>query len=184
MKQKRIYASLLYLFIVLVGIVVFAYQLFSHNNSIQMTVKTWNGKEFLISDSIKKMIHNQLKDSTDLSKYIVISYLDSTTCTSCRIRAFDRTIDSLKKESNKQIRSLLVIDSKTLNDVNYALLNNRFKCPYVIDYEEKINRQNNIHKDDIIRTFLVDSRYRVILIGNPILSRNIFNLFVKEIKNG
>lgn len=183
-KMKKIYAFILYFFIVLLGIIMFTYETIAQHDSIQMIVKKWNGKEFIISDTIKVKIDNQLKDSSDLSKYVVISYIDSTTCTSCRIRAFEKTIENLKRETNKQIRSLLIIDSKTLSDVNFAVQYNGFKCPFVIDVEEKILKLNNIPKDDKIRTFLVDSQYHVILIGNPILNQNIFNLFVQKIKKG
>ena len=68
--------------------------------------------------------------------------------------------------------------------MHHAVEQNGLKSPYVIDVEERILKQNNIPNNDKIRTFLVDSLYRVVLIGNPIVNQNIFKLYVKEIKKG
>ena len=183
-KTRKKYVFLFYIVVAFIATIGFAYQITTQNDSMQMIVKEWSGKEFLLSNAIKEMINSQQIGTQDLSKYIIISYIDSTTCTSCRIRAFGKTIDSLRTVTNRQIRSLLIIDSKTLTDVHHAVEQNGLKSPYVIDVEERILKQNNIPNNDKIRTFLVDSLYRVVLIGNPIVNQNIFKLYVKEIKKG
>lgn len=183
-NSKNIVAILFYLLIIVAGGIGIVCQAISQTDNMQMSVMEWSGKEFLLADTIKYKIDSRQKDSVNLSDYYIISYLDSTTCTSCRIRAFKKTINELEEETGKQIRSLLIIDSRTLDDIPYAMEQGNYNYPYLIDNDGYYSEINNIPKDDKIRTFLLDSAYHVVFIGNPIVSRNIFELFANEIKKG
>ena len=183
-NSKNIVAILFYLLIIVAGGIGMVYQASSQTDNMQLSVVEWSGKEFLFADTIKYKMNNQLKDSVNLSDYYIISYLDSTTCTTCRIRAFKKAMNELEEETGKHIRSLLIIDSRTLDDIPYALEQEKYDYPYLIDNEGYYSEINNIPRDDKIRTFLLDSSYHVVYIGNPIVSRNIFELFANEIKEG
>lgn len=180
MKKRN--TLVFYASIVLIGVIGFAYQLKSQNNDMQTIVREWSGKEFILSETAKFRLSNQSQDTASLSGYTVISYLDSTTCTSCRIKAFKEVIDRMQKETETNIRSLLIIDSKTLDDIHYAIQYYGFNYPYTIDNNEYLSQLNNIPKDDRVRTFLVDSTFHVALIGNPIINPKMYQLFVQEIK--
>lgn len=180
MKKNTLF---IYVLILILGLSVLIYKMMYLNNSMQMVVKEWAGKEFLLADETKELLEGQIDGNPNkLSEYTVISYLDSTTCTSCRIRAFKDVIERMQKDSDKKIRSLLIIDSKTLDDINYAIQQYEYNYPYIIDNNEYLSKLNGIPKDDKIRTFLVDSSFCVILLGNPILNTKIYDLFVNKIK--
>ena len=180
MKKKVLF---IYVLILTIGLTAFVYQMTYLDDSIQKTVREWSGKEFLLTDETKNQLRFQIEgDSINLSEFIVISYLDSTTCTSCRIKAFKEVMDRMQKDTDMRIRSLLIIDSKTLDDIKYAIQQYKFNYPYIIDNKENLSKLNGIPKDDKIRTFLVDSTFHVILIGNPILNTKIYDLFKNKIK--
>ncbi len=176
-------AVLVYSGILLIGLIAFVYQRKSLEDSMQMSVQSWYGKEMQLSDSVKIKLEVQAQgDTLPTSDYILISYLDSTTCSSCRIRAFKKVILQMRRDTHMNIRSLLIVDSKSLGDINDALGQNHYDYPYVIDNEEFISKLNNFPHDDRIRTFLVDSTFHVVGIGNPMLNTKIYDLFTEIIK--
>jgi hypothetical protein len=52
----------------------------------------------------------------------------------------------------------------------------------LFDVEDRPKKINSLSKDKNFQTFLLDSNNRVILVGNPMNNKNIFDLYLREIE--
>lgn len=133
---------------------------------------TVNGKDSLIKDYFE-------------SNYKMIIYTDSLECTSCEIsnmrlwKPFLTYADSLKGKLN----FYFIFSTSKSKSVRYALMNNSFRFPALIDEKGEFEKLNpHLPSNKTMHTFLLDDNNNVIMIGNPLYNNGIEKLFYQEMQ--
>lgn len=154
---------------------------------IARLVKEWSHKEIQFpSHSILTVLGKDTVETLDKKgKFRIVSYVDSTGCTSCKLQLpewemFMIETDSLVKNPPSYH---FFFHPKDLKELKYILQRDRFTSPICIDLEDEFNQLNRFPHDMAFHTFLLDSLNRVIAIGNPVHNPNIKDLFY-SILNG
>lgn len=166
-------------------ILVFALLLISCNNSRKKDVITllqhWDGREVRFPNH--SIFTIQGRDTVDFSienKCKILTYIDSTGCTSCKLRfpdwmEFMHAVDSLRPDS---VQFLFFFFPKKGTEIYQSLLADRFIYPICIDEEDSLNKLNNFPSNMAFQTFLLDKDNKVLAIGNPIYTSKIKELYI------
>jgi hypothetical protein len=73
------------------------------------------------------------------------------------------------------------VKSNGIKEIKLLLRNSHFDCPVFVDVENEIMRLNNFPKDSKFQCFLLDKDNKVIMIGNPVYNRAIWESYKKII---
>lgn len=149
-------------------------------------MEEWNGKEIIFPTNLPFTIENRdtiLYPTSDTTKYKIINYVDSIGCLSCKLQLlewldFIAEIDSI---SQKNVSFYFYFHPKQRKELIGILEQEEFVYPICIDDNDEINRINQFPKNKKFRTFLLNNENRIILIGNPMHSPQIKELYVKTI---
>lgn len=155
----------------------------------KQVVKEWMGKEVRFPDNVPCSALG--KDTTKLceglfdSEYKVLLYVDSTGCSSCRLRLFEwkHLIEEADSLFPGKLNFLLYFQPKEGNSRDLAFLFQRdhFDYPVFLDVNNRLDSLNRFPKVTEFQCFLLDKNNRVLLIGNPLLNPKIWDLFKKQI---
>jgi hypothetical protein len=153
-------------------------------------VREWAGKEILIPDNIQCVIMG--KDTTPdacrtlmSAEYKVLLYVDSTGCSSCRLKLF--LWKSLISEADSLFQGnlsfLLFFQPKSRKDFNFLFWKEQFSYPVFLDMNNSIDRLNHFSQNPEYQCFLLDKNNKVQMIGNPSLYPHIWKLY-KQVISG
>lgn len=167
-------------------VLLFALFLIACSNSRKQNVITllqdWEGREVrfpnhpVFTVQGRDTVNFQIED-----KCKIITYVDSTGCTSCKLKFSEwkelmNTIDSLRPDS---VQFLFFFFPKRGTEIYQSLLADRFKYPVCIDEEDSLNKLNSFPSDMAFQTFLLDKDNKVKAIGNPVHNPKIKELYMK-----
>ena len=134
----------------------------------------YNGEVFPMPDSLR-----------DKQKLIV--YVDSMECSKCRITRFiryDETFDLARGSGMFEVVLLLSVKQGEYEEIKEHLLNIELFCPVYLDDENCFGRMNpSIVKTTLPRSFLVDQRGTIKMVGDPSSSKQMFELLRKRMSN-
>lgn len=155
----------------------------SHNQKQQEEiVKSMVGHEIVIPDDL----HFQILDTPfeydfDDSDFKIITYIDSTGCTSCNMKLPSRnvSIDEFKSLEEVEVNYVLVINSKDTKEIIQLLRMGNFSHPVVIDTEGEFVKYNEMPVGSAYRTFLLDNSNRILALGDPVTNPKIKDLYKK-----
>ena len=152
---------------------------------IKEKVAEWDGKEIVFPLHSVYTIQGEdtVYHNDEHAKYKILTYVDTTGCTSCKLqlakwKAFVSKIDSV---SGGHVDFLFYMFPKDKKEFTYLMKRDRFTYPVCIDEKDSLNILNNFPKDDKFHTFLLDEQNRVVAIGNPINNLKIKELYLKII---
>ena len=148
-------------------------------------VQTWQNKQIIFPDSIIIKIAGRDTISDDIlnDKYIIFNYIDTTGCLPCHLKLYDwhclkKEIDSL----NLKVEIIFSIYSNDYKTIETGQQINHAEFPTIYDYNNEMNRINSFPESTLFRTFLLDSNKTVLLIGNPLSSKYLWELYKEKIK--
>lgn len=148
-------------------------------------VEKWIGKEIIIPANSVFTIQGRDTVNFQIDKqYRVLTYVDSTGCTSCKLKftewkKFMQEIDSLQLES---VQFLFFLCPKKSMEIYQSLRINRFYYPVCINNKDELNKLNNFSSNMTFQSFLLDQENKVIAIGNPIDNPKVKELYLKIIQ--
>ena len=149
------------------------------------TIAEWDGKEIVFPLHSVYTIQGEdtVYHNDEHAKYKILTYVDTTGCTSCKLqlakwKAFVSKIDSV---SGGHVDFLFYMFPKDKKEFTYLMKRDKFTYPVCIDEKDSLNILNNFPKDDRFHTFLLDEQNRVVAIGNPIHNLKIKELYLKII---
>ena len=159
----------------------------SHKKHLTHLVNKWENKEILFPTNSVFIIKG--KDTVDFTPFIrqshykILTYVDSTGCTSCKLKLYDwkwliQEFDSLKKK----VAFLFYYHTKDKAKLLYFLQYENFNYPACIDDKDSLNILNRFPTETMFQTFLLDQENKVIAIGNPIHNHKVKELYLKIIK--
>ena len=145
-----------------------------------------------IGDSIvfppKITFTNYLSDTVDYyipldSKYKILVYVDSTGCTNCKLhltewKELKSYIDSVSKD---KVEFLFFYNVKDYKRLYFMLKQEQFYYPICADYDDELNKINNLVGGDKYHTLLLDRDNKIIAIGNPIIDQEAKEFYLNYI---
>lgn len=143
-------------------------------------VSSFEGKQLEIPNNL---IYQILEDTItmDMKKYdyTIVTYIDSIGCTSCRLnpKKWDNVISHFKSLDDTDIGFVMIINSSDNRNIMNLLKNRNFLHPICFDTCDSFAKVNSIPQNEICNTFLLDSSYNIVLIGNPSINPKIMDLY-------
>jgi hypothetical protein len=110
--------------------------------------------------------------------------VDSTGCTACKLKLqiWKEFITQVDSVTDKQTPFLFFIHSKDLAELRYIFLTEWFDYPVCVDTGDELNRLNKFPQDEAFHVFLLNKENKVTIIGNPIQSSKVRELYLSQIK--
>ncbi len=153
--------------------------------TIEQVVKEWTGKRLQIPSDIKCKIMGRDTLASDLFQkpYKVLLYVDSMGCTSCKLRMpeWKKIINEADSIAPDQIGFLFYFNPKSARDLDFMMKRDQFNYPIFIDESNEIDRKNNFPKGMSFQCFLLDKNNKVLVIGNPSINPQVWDLYKQQI---
>jgi hypothetical protein len=152
-------------------------------------IQEWHGKEIVFPDSL--VFTRYATGATDYripdSEYKVLAYVDSAGCTDCllNLQAWIGFIESADTLTGAAVPFLFFFHPKEKRGVEeliYLLEMYRFDLPVCIDKEDALNKLNHFPENINFHVFLLDRDNKVTVIGNPVYSNEVKELYIKQIQ--
>jgi hypothetical protein len=154
----------------------------------EKVVTEWIGKEIkfpeklwcniLGKDTVSDLCVDLLR-----KQYKILLYVDSTGCSNCRLKLLEWK--QLIRESDSifhgQVGFLFFFQPKDKMEAGFISQQADFDYPLFIDVENTVGRLNHFPKQQIYQCFLLDENNKVLIIGNPVLNSELWNLYKSEI---
>ena len=154
-------------------------------------VNEWIGKEIRFPENVPcyasgKETLSELCSANFQKEYKILLYVDSTGCSGCRLKLFEwkQLIEEADSLFQGEVGFLLYFQPKSMNDMKYLFLRNKFDYPAFIDINSTINALNHFPHAMPYQCFLLDSDNKVLMIGNPVLNPTIWELYKEQISGG
>lgn len=156
------------------------------NKNIGDLVSEWNNKEIIFPSNLlfTKLGKDTFKiDYWGMSDYKILTYMDSTGCTSCKLKLYEwkKIIYEFDSVTNGSIPVLFFMNPKDTKEIKYILKRDNFNYPVCIDELDSLNKLNRFPADMRFQTFLLDKNNKVLAIGNPVHNPKVKELFMKII---
>lgn len=144
-------------------------------------VNEWMGEEIKFPEH--SVFTVQGKDTVDFvfrdADYKVVSYIDSTGCTGCKLqllewRAFMHDMDSI---SGNPVSFIFYYHPKDVNELIYNIRFEDFDYPVCIDEKDCFYKCNGFPKIFSLNTFLLNKQNKILAIGNPIIDVGVRKLY-------
>lgn len=158
------------------------------NQELKSIVKEWHGKEILFPDKLVFTRYGQ--DSIPFpfsdSEYKIVLYVDSTGCTSCKLRIYEwkKLIYELDSITDRHIPVLFFFSPKDKAELSALLNREKFDYPVIFDTDDMLNKINKLPKNHEFQCFLLDKNNRVAYIGNPIDKIKVKESYLSLITGG
>lgn len=154
----------------------------SRKREITRLVKEWKNKEILFPDHLEAKIYGQDTNCPDIwkAKYKILNYTDTSGCTECKMQLYDWK--KLKQQTDSlglEVSYLFIAWVKQYEELETLQSVNKCNIPFFYDPQGQMMQLNHFPSHDGFQTFLLDSANRVILIGNPLSSSTLRNLYIQ-----
>jgi hypothetical protein len=163
----------------------------TRHSEAEHILEEWIGKNIEIPN-IKPVIyslkHKNITKYTvteEEKEYKILLYIDSTGCTSCKLRL--SLWMAFIEEVCSKVDFLFYFHLKSEEEVVFLLKQDMFIYPVYIDKNNDINKLNNFPSKIHYQCFLLDNSNKIIAIGNPVHNFQIWDLYkqivIKEISD-
>lgn len=169
MKQFTILISILFIF----------FSCASRQERTEDIVNKWLDQEIKFSDSLNTQQDSLWQLMLD-KDFKLLTIIDTNSCTGCHLKLHEW--NKLIKEMdtiNPNVAFLFVVHVKDYTIVDVLKKRNKFTYPIFYDYKNKIGKLNDFPQAPRFQTFLLNKNNKVILLGNPIGSHRMWELYKK-----
>jgi hypothetical protein len=168
----------------LVILIIFGFILFFCNGINKKNKSVLNNKYGSVVDLIDTLMYFNLNEGW-ISKpfqypHKITTYIDGD-CNQClyELLSWKEIMDEFE---NDEVSFLFYVKTPDLEELVSFLVEIEFQYPIIIDYEGTYKTKNSIGEDKTYQTFLVDGNSKIMLIGNPLFSSQIEDLYISTIK--
>lgn len=165
---------------VLVLFIAFLGSCTSKTKEIKNNLSQIVGKRIQLIDSLNYYSPEKgfYKDSPK-SQIKIITYIDGG-CGSC---LYD--LENWKRliilPQLKDVSFMFYVKCYDRNQLISVLQEINFSYPVIVDATNRFYEVNNLNTDKTYQTFLVDGNNKVLIVGNPLYSKQIENLYLRNI---
>ena len=141
-------------------------------------------KETIVREMVSKKVELFGVKKNDSVDYSIVSYIDKEGCVKCKLRLhewkeFKEQLDVL----GKRVNIIFVANESIIEDLYLYLKEMDFHPDKVMcDKDNKFKIKNNIPKDFMLQTCLLDKTLKIVLVGNPIHNAKVKELYVKYMR--
>lgn len=141
-------------------------------------------KETIVREMVSKKVNCFDVKSSDSVDYIVLSYIDKGGCVKCKLKLYKwKEFKEQLVALGKSVSIVFVANESVIKDLDLLLKEADFQPDRLIcDKDNKFKTQNNIPKDFMLQTFLLDKTLKIVLVGNPIHNAKVKELYVKYMR--
>ena len=148
-------------------------------------VAEWIGKRIVFPDALPCTVMDRDTACISLSgaSFKILTYIDSTGCTSCRLRLADwkKIVAEADSLFQGRVNFLFFFQPKSEKELTYLLKRDNFRYPVFFDRACRLAGLNRFPSVMEHQCFLLDADNKVVLIGNPALNPQIWKLFKRQI---
>ena len=138
----------------------------SHSGSTDENPNSFIGRKLYFSKQGQEIIDSVLK----ASDYMLVSYVDSSSCTPCAMQKY-RYIQAHHKDlEGIGISTMFVFFGKPRPDILDFLKMQRNTFPTTWDTEQSFKTDNRLLSDPVFHDFIIDKTGEIIWISNPFLN--------------
>jgi hypothetical protein len=150
-------------------------------------INEWIGKEIKFPEKFQCNLAG--KDTSSIlcedlmeSEYKILLYVDSTGCTGCKLQLMEWNylINEINSIHRNNLSFLFFLYPKNITELKLILHRNNFQYPVFIDTKDEINCLNKFAKQSKYQCFLLDRDNKVLVIGNPLQSNKIWELYKEQ----
>lgn len=120
------------------------------------------------------------------SQYNLIMYVDSSSCTSCRVSSLNNMLRLYELSEDNQRFSVMTIFAPAKEDVPHlekSLLRLYYPYPIYIDKTHQFSQINKLPTDTRMHNFLITHDGKVLFIGNPLENDKLMTIFLSTLSN-
>lgn len=145
-------------------------------------VREWTGKTVRFPENIRYgwMGKDTVGPNLLQNEYKILVYIDSTGCTSCKLRLshWKNLIEEADSIAPGRISFLFLFNPKDEKELGFILKCDHLEYPVVLDRADEINRLNRFPIGDMMfQSFLLDKDNKVLLVGNPEMNPKVWKLY-------
>lgn len=147
-------------------------------------VGQWLGREIVMPDELVYQIQNDtVKLDLERPDFKIVNYVDSSGCTSCRMKLsrWSEVIDELKSIPDIDVEVITIVNTDDHHEIAYLLRRDNYLNPVAFDGANTFDRVNELPSSPDYHTFLLDSENKVVAIGNPAANPKIKDVFMRHI---
>lgn len=118
--------------------------------------------------------------------YKMLVFRDSLACTPCYVKSLDewKTFVSAFRSNRLSLIFVLVPKQEEYLSVRSVLRARRYNWTILVDKENAFEKTNpQMPKDGIYHCVLLDKNNKVVIIGNPLKNKKVFNMMI-DLVNG
>jgi len=146
-------------------------------------VTEWVGKTIQFSPDIALSVYGKdtVLNNFGATSYKILLYVDSTGCTSCKLKLFEwqklmADADSLLAD---KLSFVFYFQPKNKEELVYMFRRDRFNYPVYIDNRNTLMKLNKLPENPAFQCFLLDASNKVLSIGNPAVNPGVWKLYKK-----
>lgn len=143
-------------------------------------VTEWIGREIIFPTDIQCTYLGQDTVCPDRdASYKILLYTDSTGCTSCKLQLYkwNTFIEEVDSLIPGQVSFHFYFQPKDEKELKFLLRRDHFKQAVYMDRGNKLYEANKLPDNMSHQCFLLDKDNKVLLIGNPTLNPQIWDLY-------
>lgn len=153
---------------------------------ISYKIRKFENKEFVLPPTILSISSEGRKiDTLHYNGMKFVVYFDSTRCVSCNLHKLINLMPFVERiDSAWACETFIAFEPAANQETELAYEIEAYELPVKIyvDSEHKIRESNRIPSDDIFCYFLVGEDGKPVLLGNPLSSRNLLDLYEKALR--
>ena len=154
-----------------------------HTTELQKEIHTWIGYKFSFPEEVRLISG----EGSLLNKpYKILMYIDDAGCTSCSLKLWDWN-DMYEKVFNiivpDKLSIIILFDGREKEDILMYVKHANWEMPVLWDRNGVMNKQRKFPKQIRMRCMLLDSDNKVLVVGNPLYSSPVYNLYLKLLTN-
>ncbi|MCM1373415.1 MAG: hypothetical protein NC113_10710 [Bacteroides sp.] len=156
----------------------------SGDNKIKEEMERFYGQHVVLPlDSMLYVADDSIGYAHDVmaDRYRLVVYYDSTECSSCRLKTlyeWDSLIDSVSSSGHKvDFHFVFHVPKQRVEEVKAALTTYAHNLPVYLDTTGVFERTNPcLPSLSVMRTFMLDSKDSVVLVGNPVHNSRVADM--------
>ena len=148
---------------------------------LRKELHSWIGYQFNLQDDFQLISG----DSSLLDRpYKIIMYIDDMGCTSCNLKLREWS-DMYETAFNQimpdKISIVILFDGRDEEDMLMIIKSAQWEMPVFWDRDKVISSSRPFPKQARKRCMLLDEENKVMLVGNPVYSLGVYNLYIENL---
>ena len=166
--------------------IIFVLTSCSDHHKIKRTMSEFTKSKIVLTDGLYVVKDRTYSPANidDLRDMKLIMYIDSLSCSQCRISHLNSLLALYEFAVSDNRFSVLTIfspRSQDLPDVVQRIILQDFPYPLYVDVDGEFARRNVIPKDLRFHNFLIDSEGKLRFVGNPNDNDQLMTIFLKAL---